>query len=131
MTLKQLLEYHSDPAKSAQLAGLVYVNDTDLGYKRIKKGKKIEYLDKSNKKITDNKRKTYLDSLKVPPAWKKVQIADNPLAHLLATGVDAKGRKQYLYHSHWRKIRSLLNFYRLIPFGKKLSLIRHQVKKDL
>ena len=36
--------------------------------------------------------------LGIPPAWKDVWICPYPRGHLQATGIDAAGRKQYLYH---------------------------------
>ena len=35
--------------------------------------------------------------LVIPPAWTNVMIAEDPNASLVATGLDAKGRKQYRY----------------------------------
>src|SRR5438270_8082744 len=43
-----------------------------------------------------------IDSLGIPPAWTDVRIAKYPGARLQATGFDAAGRKQYLYHPDFR-----------------------------
>jgi DNA topoisomerase-1 len=51
--------------------------------------------------------------------------------HLQATGIDARGRKQYRYHPHWNQLRSQTKFFRMIDFGKVLPQIRKRVKKDL
>lgn len=53
------------------------------------------------------------------------------IGHLQATGRDEKGRKQYRYHAHWRKIRSQTKFNRTIAFGLALPKIRQQIQKDL
>ena len=43
--------------------------------------------------------------------------------HLQATGVDGKGRRQYLYHAMWTKLRAEAKFDRMIPFATKLHTI--------
>jgi DNA topoisomerase IB len=43
--------------------------------------------------------------LVIPPAWRDVWICPMANGHLQATGVDAAGRRQYLYHADWRKRR--------------------------
>jgi DNA topoisomerase-1 len=60
-----------------------------------------------------------------------VWICPDPNGHLLATGRDAKGRKQYRYHPDWRKIRNRTKFDRLIPFGYARPLIRQVTDQHL
>jgi DNA topoisomerase IB len=43
--------------------------------------------------------------LVIPPAWTDVWICPHANGHLQATGVDAAGRRQYLYHPDWRAKR--------------------------
>lgn len=43
-----------------------------------------------------------IKGLVIPPAWRDVWICPVPNGHLQATGVDDAGRRQYLYHPHWR-----------------------------
>ena len=69
--------------------------------------------------------------LAIPPAWREVWICPDPEGHLQATGRDARGRKQYRYHSRWREVREETKYTRMIAFGKALPVIRHQVTKDL
>ena len=40
-----------------------------------------------------------------------------PNGHIQATGRDARGRKQYRYHPHWREVRDETKFGRMIAFG--------------
>lgn len=70
-------------------------------------------------------------SLVIPPAWRDVWI--NPVAdgHIQATGLDARGRKQYRYHPLWRKMRDETKFHRMIAFGKGLPRIRRITAKHL
>jgi len=69
--------------------------------------------------------------LVIPPAWENVWICLSPNGHLQATGLDAKRRKQYRYHSAWNEFRNRSKFYQLLAFGNKLPTIREQLKKDL
>jgi DNA topoisomerase-1 len=50
---------------------------------------------------------------------------------LQATGRDAAGRKQYIYHSDWDEVRDEAKFDRLEPFGKALPRSRKQYQADL
>jgi DNA topoisomerase IB len=72
-----------------------------------------------------------LQSLAIPPAWKDVWICVDPWGHLQATGVDAAGRKQYLYHPRWRERRDREKFQRMERFAVLLPGLREQVTADL
>jgi DNA topoisomerase IB len=69
--------------------------------------------------------------LGIPPAWREVWICMDPLGHLQATGIDAAGRKQYLYHPRWRSHRDRQKFDSMIAFGESLPRLRRQVARDL
>jgi DNA topoisomerase-1 len=47
------------------------------------------------------------------------------------TGKDAKGRKQYIYHTLWNEARNNNKFALMIKFGENLPLIRERVEQDL
>ena len=68
--------------------------------------------------------KSRITALAIPPAWRKVRICPSETGHILATGEDEKGCKQYIYHPRWRAVRDMLNFYRLIVFSAQLPRIR-------
>ena len=72
-----------------------------------------------------------LKALAIPPAWTDVWICPNPNGHLLATGRDARGRKQYRYHPRWREVRDATKFDRMVPFGAALPGLRARVERDL
>lgn len=55
----------------------------------------------------------------------------DPLGHLQATGVDAAGRKQYLYHERWRAHRDRRKFDSMVAFGAALPRLRRHVARDL
>ncbi|MGP5726210.1 hypothetical protein ACTXOR_10545 [Arthrobacter rhombi] len=60
-----------------------------------------------------------------------VWIASQPNAHIQATGVDAAGPTQYLYHPRWREIRDSEMFTRSLSFAQSLPAIRRTVSRDL
>ena len=70
-------------------------------------------------------------SLVIPPAWAEVSICPYPNGHIQAVGYDAAGRKQYLYHPHWRTLRDQLKFQHMIEFAHCLPDLRHQVRQSL
>ncbi len=53
------------------------------------------------------------------------------LGHLQATGVDARGRKQYRYHANWTEHRADSKFDGMLAFGKSLNKLRRCVERDL
>jgi DNA topoisomerase-1 len=69
--------------------------------------------------------------LAIPPAWTDVWICANSRGHLQATGRDARGRKQYRYHAHWREVRDEVKYGRLTAFAQALPKIRERVEEDL
>lgn len=122
---------HSDPEQSAKAVQLVYVHDSEAGISRVKRGKQYHYFTDHNKPVKD---KTILDrihNLHIPPAWRKVWICKRENGHLQATGLDARKRKQYVYHSHWIALRKQVKFHSLIQFGRAMPKIRAQIEKDL
>ncbi|WP_083704082.1 DNA topoisomerase IB [Pontibacter indicus] len=131
MTKEELHNLHKDPALSAEWAGLRYTSDEKPGITRKKAGKGFHYHDQKGEKVTDEKTLDRINKLVIPPAWTEVWIAKTAKGHLQATGRDAKGRKQYLYHPEWQKARNLTKFGRMIAFGKSLPALRERIQKDI
>lgn len=125
------LDLPKDPEEAAEEAGLRYVSDEQPGYTRKKKGDGFEYFDTTGKRITDEKRLLRLRRLAIPPAYKDVWICPTPNGHLQATGIDARGRKQYRYHEKWREARDETKYDRMVVFGAALPKIRRRVAADL
>src|SRR5262245_6307531 len=69
--------------------------------------------------------------LAIPPAWTDVWISLDPTAHLQATGIDARGRKQYRYHAKWREKRDELKFHDMESFGRVQPALRVRIEHDL
>ena len=67
----------------------------------------------------------------IPPAWTDVWICDDPLGHLQATGIDAAGRKQYLYHPRWHSQRKQAKFDTMVLFARALPAARRRLAADL
>ena len=120
-----------DPQITAKAVGLRYTKNTTNGYFRHRKNDDFFYLDKEEKRIKDKWVLERIKKLVIPPAWENVWISTHENGHLQATGIDAKGRKQYRYHPHWNKIRNQSKFYQLRSFAQALPLIRKQVEIDL
>jgi DNA topoisomerase-1 len=60
-----------------------------------------------------------------------VWICPYPGGHIQATGVDAAGRKQYLYHPRWRARRDQQKFDEMLDFAEALPRMREHVGDDL
>ncbi len=69
--------------------------------------------------------------LAIPPAWREVWICPDENGHIQATGVDARGRKQYRYHDRWRERRDRRKFEEMIGFARALPDLREHVERDL
>jgi DNA topoisomerase I len=120
-----------DPVDSAKSAGLRYVTDDSPGLQRCNHGKGFIYKTADGKPIRDPDVIRRINALAIPPAWRDVWICLDPNGHLQATGRDAKGRKQYRYHPHWREVRDQTKYDKMLAFAKQLPAIRRQVEKDL
>ena len=116
---------------AAEGAGLRYVGDDRPGYMRKANGGGFDYFDVEGKVIRDEQRLLRLKRLAIPPAWTEVWISPALNGHIQATGRDARGRKQYLYHERWREVRDENKYDRMIAFGNALPKIRRRVAKDL
>jgi DNA topoisomerase I len=94
------------------------------GWRREGSKGRFRYLDARGNRITDEAKLERIDSLVIPPAWKDVWISPSPTANLQATGVDAAGRKQYLYHPGFRAQQEQAKFDSLVRFAERLPDLR-------
>jgi DNA topoisomerase IB len=101
------------------------------GIARRRRGKGFEYRDADGNAIDDPEDLQRIRELGIPPAWKDVWICPSPLGHLQATGIDAAGRKQYLYHQRWRERRDAEKFDDMARFARALPRLRDRVTADL
>jgi DNA topoisomerase IB len=117
---------------SAERAGRLKRSDCSLaGWRRVKKGRGFSYVDADGRRLEGREVLERLRGLAIPPAWQEVWICPDPLGHLQATGIDAAGRKQYLYHPRWREHRDRQKFARMERFGSLLPDLRRSLAVDL
>ncbi len=86
---------------------LVPLATSDLsmpGIRRLRCGRGFRYVGTERRPV-DPATKERIRALAIPPAWTDVWICPDPVGHIQATGTDAAGRRQYLYHDDWREQR--------------------------
>ena len=110
---------------------LIYVDDNLPGITRKRKNKTWLYFDPIGKQITDQKVIDRLNALAFPPAYKNAWFCPEENGHILATGVDSKGRKQYRYHEDFRAQQEAKKYQACGVFGNKLPLLRARLENDL
>jgi DNA topoisomerase IB len=101
------------------------------GLARRRRGKGFEYLDEEGRRIEDPEVQQRISELRIPPAWKDVWICPYPMGHIQATGIDAAGRKQYLYHEKWRERQDAKKFDSMVRFAQALPDMRERIERDL
>src|SRR4051795_7950481 len=101
------------------------------GIVRRKRGRGFEYVDENGERIDDPDTVERIGSLVIPPGWEDVWICSDPLGHIQATGIDARGRKQYRYHDRWRERRDREKFDSMTEFARALPKLRKRVERDL
>jgi DNA topoisomerase I len=94
------------------------------GWHRVGSKRRFRYEDSRGNRISDPAKLTRIEELKIPPAWRNVWISPRPTANLQATGIDARGRRQYLYHPEFRAQQEEAKFQRLIRFAEHLPELR-------
>jgi DNA topoisomerase-1 len=117
--------------RSLEKEELRHSADSEIGFTRQRKDEAFCFLDGQGRPIKDAATLERVQALGIPPAWECVWICPDPHGHLQASGRDAKGRKQYIYHSLWTEQSSQEKFERLRAFGKALPAIRKRVEHDL
>ena len=100
------------------------------GIRRIRSGSGFRYIDAAEQPVAEADRERIRD-LVIPPAWKDVWIAADPLAHIQAVGTDDAGRRQYLYHPLWRAGRDQRKFARALRLAASLPSARAQVTRAI
>jgi DNA topoisomerase I len=120
-----------DGVKAARAARLSYAALDAPGWGRKKRGKAFTYHDERGRPMRDADALARVRKLAIPPAWTDVWISPSPLAHIQATGRDAKGRKQYKYHERFRALRDAAKYHHILRFGQKLPLLRKTLARDI
>ncbi len=118
------------PASPPPAGGLIYVSDSEPGILRRRAGRGFTYRRSDGRPVTDADR-ARIRSLGIPPAYTDVWICARADGHLQATGIDARGRKQYRYHPLWQAMQSETKFTQLAQFGSALPTLRRRLARDL
>src|SRR3954454_16888630 len=113
------------------MARLKRADCTGPGLSRRRRGKGFEYLDGEGHRISEPEVLERIGELRIPPAWQEVWICPYPMGHIQATGTDAAGRKQYLYHQRWRELQDKKKFDSMVRFAQALPDMRAAVERDL
>lgn len=125
----------SDAALDPLPTDLVFSDDRAPGItrRRLNRGERLvwAYYGPDGKRITDRAEIDRLDRIALPPAYDHAWFNPRPDGHLLATGIDARGRKQYRYHPAYRLVRESEKFDSLARFGQRLAALRQRVEADL
>ena len=98
---------------------------------RVGRKGRFRYLDSHGNEIRDPAVLERIERLAIPPAWRDVWVAARPRAKLQATGYDAAGRKQYLYHPEFRAEQERAKFAKLVRFGERLPELRMAMAEHL
>jgi len=101
------------------------------GIVRRRHGRGFSYLDADGERVEDPETLERIGELAIPPAWQEVWVCPDPLGHIQATGTDAAGRKQYLYHSRWQQRQAERKFEAVREFAAALPRLRRAVTADL
>jgi len=113
------------------MATLRYVDDTQPGISRKRKGRYWQYFDAKGERITQREEIDRLNAIGLPPAYDRCWLCPDPDCHIQATGYDARGRKQYRYHPDFRAHKEEQKYQRLAAFGRALPKLRKQVEADI
>lgn len=105
--------------------------DSQRGLHRVGGAGNFSYTDAGGRTVADSGVLGRIRSLAIPPAWTSVWIAPDADAHLQATGVDSRGRKQYRYHPEWRQEREHLKFHDMEAFAEAQPRLRRRIDSEL
>jgi DNA topoisomerase IB len=116
--------------QGGERTGAPVLSRSDLGRPGISRkrcGRGFRYFSPASAPIKDLATLARIKALVIPPAWQEVWICPDPGGHIQATGTDAAGRRQYLYHERWREEQDQSKFDRMLEFGRALPRIRRAV----
>lgn len=106
-------------------------DSSGAGLARVRSGRGFSYRDTDGALVTDPGLRARIEALVIPPAWTDVWIAPHSNGHIQATGVDAAGRRQYIYHPTWREQKDRLKYDRAMLLAESLPAARRRVTIDL
>ncbi|WP_420706929.1 DNA topoisomerase IB [Streptomyces sp. NRRL F-2664] len=96
----------------------------------MRHGRGFRYLDADGRPLAAADRDR-VRALVIPPAWKDVWVCPWPNGHIQAVGTDAAGRRQYLYHPHFREQQDAAKHEHVQRVARSLPRLREGVARDL
>lgn len=112
-------------------ARLIHVDDSLPGIGRERLADGWRYRDACGRIIRNAAEIKRLNAIALPPAYEDAWFCPAPNGHILATGYDARGRKQYRYHPDFRRAQEADKYDRCAAFGHALPLLRARLEQDL
>ncbi len=98
---------------------------------RVRSGRGFRYLESDGAPVRDETVLARIRLLAIPPAWTDVWICEHPNGHIQATGLDAEGRRQYIYHAQWSAKRARVKYARALELAATLPSARRRVTTAL
>ncbi|MFB7249490.1 DNA topoisomerase IB [Microbacterium sp. NPDC056234] len=100
------------------------------GIRRVRSRGRFRYRNPDGSAVSSADRER-ISSLVIPPAWTDVWISPDANGHVQAIGTDAAGRRQYIYHAHWRTRQDGEKFERALRLAAALPSLRAQATRAL
>ena len=94
------------------------------------KTKGFRYRGPTGHALTDGAQLERINALRIPPAWRDVHVSTDPRAAIQVWGFDARGRKQYKYHSRAVEKGELRKYYRVRQMARDLPTLRARIMRD-
>jgi DNA topoisomerase-1 len=110
---------------------LRHCSDDIPGITRKRAGHGWAYFRPSGERIADREEIDRLNAIALPPAYTNAWFSPFANCHIQATGIDARGRKQYRYHPDFRAQQEADKYERCAAFGRALPRLRARVEADL
>lgn len=106
-----------------------YEDKNDLDKKGNPKVKFNYFYYKNDKLVTDEDQ-IRINKLGLAPAYEDVWVSEDPKSKIQATGMDAKGRKQYRYNQKHIAEANINKFLRLYKFIKSIPKLNEAIGID-
>jgi DNA topoisomerase I len=102
-----------------------------LPWRRETAGGTFVYLRADGKPLQGKASLERIRKLAIPPGWREVRIAASASAKVQAIGVDAAGRRQYIYHPRFIARRERSKFRKLLDLAQLLPQLRNATNQHL
>jgi DNA topoisomerase-1 len=106
-----------------------YYDENDIDKKGNPK-LKFKYYYSKTKQLVSKDDLERINKLGLAPAYTDVWVSEDSTSKIQATGIDAKGRKQYRYHPRHIEIANEDKFLRLFKFIKSIPKLDEKMEED-